>query len=181
MFKPFHWNAFLPGKPLLKKGLDGHLGDEEAAGCDWECVWWMGPFPIQEKGGTPSGQWKQPWLVGLYRDDYTTHLYRDYNKPWQGSLLAKQYNWRRSVFFVAKVSLLMKVWSHVEMLIQSIQNPSNLPLLWDCSCPRTTAEGVVDLFSFSFDGQNFCSISDLDSGHRLFVLHISLKLVSGHV
>lgn len=23
-------NAFLPGKPLLKKGFDGHLGDEEA-------------------------------------------------------------------------------------------------------------------------------------------------------
>ena len=36
---------------------------------------------------------KKPWLVRLgYTGDCTTQLYREYNKPWEGSLLNKKYD-----------------------------------------------------------------------------------------
>ncbi len=39
-----------------------------------------------------SHEKKGPWLVGLYRGLCYTQLYRDYNRPLQGSLLNNQYN-----------------------------------------------------------------------------------------
>ena len=42
-------------------------------------------------GKAPMSSVQNPgWL--FYIEDYTTQLYRDYNKPLQGSLLTNQYN-----------------------------------------------------------------------------------------
>ena len=46
---------------------------------------------------------KNPGCLGYVRD-YTTQLYRDYNKPIQGSLLTNQYNGKYEVFFVAQLN-----------------------------------------------------------------------------
>ena len=52
-------------------------------------------FPIRAKSN-PAFVWhlnneKNPGWLG-YIEDYTTQVYRDYNKPLQGSLLTNQYN-----------------------------------------------------------------------------------------
>ena len=61
---------------------------------------------LKNQPKVPNWAMKKKTSCSGYIGDYTTQLYKDYNKPLQGSLLNNQYNGKSDSFFRGSIRLL---------------------------------------------------------------------------